>query len=294
MMRTTWNKKFTVISSAASMVIGVVIGMSGLMTSQAWQSTSPQTMPVNPQEHALDANLYMQTAAEYRAVCLQTYNLATERLRQKLAITHHAGAPPAVVMDLDETVLDNSAFQSFLDREKLSHSDALWGIWERDFPQEVGLIPGAKAFIEAAEELGVTVVYLSNRDEKLRDSTITALRHNGLNIKGIDNRLLLKTTTSDKTERRKIAGNRFNLLVYLGDNLRDFSDEFKAPQLASNDDVGQRKAIAERADRVRRANYHWGNDWFILPNPVYGEWERLLGNNPRAKLKVTAMKQIVQ
>ncbi|MBO0719424.1 MAG: hypothetical protein J2P41_01285 [Blastocatellia bacterium] len=290
MMRTTRNAKFTVLS-VVSMLIGAVIGSSGLMTSLAWQATSPQTAVANPQERALDASLYMQTAAEYQAVCLQTYNLATDRLRQKLAAIHHAGAPPAVVMDLDETVLDNSAFQSFLDREKLNHSDMLWGIWERDFPQEVGLIPGAKAFIQDAEELGVTVVYLSNRNEKLRNSTIAALRHNGLNLEGIDNRLLLKTTTPDKSERRKIAEGRFNVLIYLGDNLRDFTEEFKAPQLAAKDDAGQKKAIAERANSVRRANYHWGNNWFILPNPVYGEWQRLLGDNPRGKLKATAMKQ---
>src|SRR5215468_766065 len=293
MMRTTQNAKFIVLS-VASLFIGVVIGSSGLMTSLAWQATSLQTAAVNPQEHALDANLYMQTAAEYHAVCLQTYNLATERLRQKLAATPHAGAPPAVVMDLDETVLDNSAFQSFLDHDKLNNSDALWEIWERDFPQEVGLVQGAKAFIEAAEQLGVTVVYISNRDEKLRNSTISALRNNGLSLEGIEKRLLLKTTTSDKTERRKIAEGRFNPLIYFGDNLRDFSEEFKAPQLASNDEAGQKKAITERADRVRRANYRWGNDWFILPNPVYGEWQRLCGDNPRGKLKITAMKQIGQ
>src|SRR5215510_4689621 len=70
--------------------------------------------------------------------------------------------------------------------------------------------------------------------------------------------------------------------------------EFKAPQLASNDEAGQKQAIAERADRVRRAKYHWGNDWLILPNLVYGEWQRLCGDNPRGKLKVTAMKQVRQ
>jgi acid phosphatase len=293
MMRTIQNAKF-IVFNVASLLIGVVIGSSGLMTSLAWQSTSLQTAAVNPQEHALDANLYMQTAAEYHAVCLQTYNLATERLRQKLATIRHAGGAPAVVMDLDETVLDNSGYQSFLDRDRLNNSDALWTIWERDFPQEVRLIPGAKAFIEAAEHLGVTVVYLSNRNEKQVASTIAALKNNGLSVEGVDGRLLLKTTTSDKTERRKIAEGRFNVLIYLGDNLRDFSEEFKAPQLASNDDAGQKKAIAERAAGVRRSNYRWGNDWFILPNPVYGEWQRLCGDNPRGKLKVTAMKQVAQ
>ena len=292
-MRTTRNAK-SVVLSAASLLIGVVIGSSGLAALHARQAAPPQTAAVNPQEHALDANLYMQTAAEYQAVCLQTYNLAAERLRQKLTATSHAGSPPAVVMDLDETVFDNSAFQSFLDRDRLNNSDALWTIWERDFPQEVGLIPGAKAFIEGAEHLGVTAVYLSNRDESFRSSTIAALKKNGLSLEGIDNRLLLKTTTSDKTERRKIAEGRFNVLIYFGDNLRDFSEEFKAPKLASNDDAGQMKAIAERVEKVRRANYRWGNDWFILPNPVYGEWQQLCGDNPRGKLKPTAMKHAGQ
>jgi predicted secreted acid phosphatase len=97
------------------------------------------------------------------------------------------------------------------------------------------------SFFQGVARQGITVVYLSNRDEKLRNSTIAALRQNGLSLEGIDNRLLLKTTTSDKTERRKIAEGRFNALIYLGDNLRDFSEEFKAPQLASNDEAGQKK-----------------------------------------------------
>jgi acid phosphatase len=276
--------------SVVSLLIGAAVGSSGMMNSLALPTAAPQAL-VNPQEHALDANLYMQTAAEYRAVCLQTYNLATERLRQKLTITRHADLRPAVVMDLDETVMDNSAYQSFLDREGLNYSDATWEIWERDFPHEVGLIPGAKAFIEAAEQLGVAVVYISNRDEKYRDKAIAALKASGLSVEGIDYRLLLETTSSDKTERRKIAESRFNVLIYVGDNLRDFSEEFRAPRLDANDDAAQKKAIAERADKVQRANYHWGSDWFILPNAVYGEWQRVLGANPRSKLKVTAMKQ---
>lgn len=289
-MRTT-NKPGLVILSAVSLLIGTAIGSSGVMTSLAVQSAATQTVSVNPQEHALDANLYMQTSAEYRAVCLQTYNLATERLRQKLAFTRHADLRPAVVMDLDETVMDNSAYQSFLDRDRLNYSDATWEIWERDFPHEVGLVPGAKPFIEAAEQLGVAVVYISNRDEKYRSATIAALRHIGLSTDGIENRLLLETTSSDKTERRRTAETRFNVLIYVGDNLRDFSEEFKAPRLEASDEAGQQKAIAERADKVQRANYRWGSDWFILPNTVYGEWQRVLGANPRSKLRVTALKQ---
>ncbi len=246
---------------------------------------------VNPQESLLLANLYMQTSAEYEAVCLQTYSLALERLKIKLAAQSVGERKPAVVMDLDETVIDNSGFQTFLDREKLNYSDALWDVWEKDYPDEVRLIPGAKGFITGAENLGVTVVYLSNRLTKNSAGTKSALRRLELNTEGIDDRLLLQETggSSDKTARRKSADRKFLVLMYFGDNLRDFSEDFVAPKLAETDDAGQLKAIAERRAKVDRAAYRWGNDWIILPNPVYGEWQRLLGRDPRTKLNKTRM-----
>jgi hypothetical protein len=71
-----------------------------------------------------------------------------------------------------------------------------WEVWERDFPQEVRLIPGAKPFIEAAEQMGVTVIYISNRVTKHQASTIAALKNVGLNTEDIANRILLKEQTS--------------------------------------------------------------------------------------------------
>jgi acid phosphatase len=260
-------------------------GVSGV------KPTAAAARTVNPQESVLLANLYMQTSAEYEAICLQTYSLALERLKMKLAARSAGDLKPAVVMDLDETVLDNSGFQSFLDREKLDYSDALWDSWEKDYGDEVRLIPGAKGFITAAENLGVTVVYLSNRLTTNSAATKSALARLGLNINGIDDRLLLKPAggSSDKTARRKAADQKYLVLMYFGDNLRDFSEEFAAPKLSETDQAGQMKAIAERRARVDRAAYRWGNDWIILPNPVYGEWQRLLGKDPRTKLNRTRM-----
>jgi acid phosphatase len=176
--------------SLAGLLVGLSLGSPGLVSLAAPQLAPLPVVAVHPQERALDANLYMQTAAEYRACCLQTYHWMTERLRSKLAVLPTNGAPPAVVMDLDETVLDNSRFQTFLDRERLTYSDDWWDLWERDYPTEVSLVPGAKAFITTAEDLGVTVVYITNRLTKYRDSTITALDHNGLSTRDIDNRLM--------------------------------------------------------------------------------------------------------
>ena len=184
-------------------------------------------------------------------------------------------------MDLDETVLDNAGFETWLYKNRLAYAEPLWDPWERDFPHEVQLVPGAKQFIGAAELAGVTVVYLSNRSTRFRDSTVKALALNGLNTDGLDERLLLKDNGSDKTGRRAQAEQRFRVLLYFGDNLRDFDEAFKVTS-------GQ-TTFESRARLVDRAAHHWGADWFVLPNPSYGEWERLLGPRPQEKLRPTLM-----
>lgn len=244
----------------------------------------------NPQERTLDANLYMQTSAEYRAVCIQTYNWATERLTQKLAHLDDSSKPPAVVMDLDETVVDNAGFQSYLDREKLTYSEEVWEKWESGFPTEVRLIPGAKSFIERAEAMGVTVIYLSNRLAKHKEVTIKAINHVGLSTEGIDQRLLLKEDSSNKSKRRAQAAENYRIVMLVGDNLRDFSEDFGTPQKDFKDPVNGDIAMRQRWSAVDRHAYKFGGDWIVLPNPVYGEWQKLLGPNARGMLRPTGMK----
>lgn len=258
---------------------GLSLGVAGLGAYQA----------MNPQEKTLDANLYMQTSAEYRAICVQTYNLAAERLHQRLGTAKFGEKSPAVILDLDETVLDNAAFQSFLDREGLTYTDALWEKWESQYPKEVRLIPGAKNFIERAEALGVEVVYISNRLEKHKFATIEALRHLGLNVLDINERLRLKADTSDKTVRRAAVAAEHEIIMLLGDNLRDFSEVFVAPKLDYGQSLERIKGIDMRHAAVDKHAYRFGTDFFMFPNPVYGEWQKPLGANPRLNLRPTGM-----
>jgi acid phosphatase len=253
------------------------------------QAAAPSAAP-SPQERLLYANLYMQTAAEYEAVCLQTYNWASENLRAKVAALQKEGNPPAVVMDLDETVMDNGGYQSFLYREKPAASAALWDVWEVEFPHEVGLVPGAKAFIEEAGRLGVSVVYITNRQDRNKERTIASLVHLGLPVEGIEDRLMLLTDTGDKTPRRTQAAALFRVVMYVGDNLRDFSDEFAAPSSYASD-ADRLKALADRKEKVRAQADRWGDDWIVLPNPVYGEWMKPLGPEPERLLRPTEMKR---
>lgn len=285
-------KRFAMLASvaAASCLTGFAVGNSRVATAQ--QGDAP-AVTANPQEKVLYANLYMQTSAEYRAVCEQIYWNATEKVRARLAeIPATETKRPAVVMDLDETVLDNGGYQSYVDRERTIFQSKTWADWEANHASEVKLVPGAKAFIEYAERNGIAVVYLSNRSTTTGAGTIAALQANGLSITSITDRLLLQEpgTSSNKTERRNKAMAKYRVVMIFGDNLRDFSEDFVAPKLDANDTAGQQQAIANRKAKVDAARKHFGVDWFILPNPVYGEWEKPLGANPRSKLRETSLK----
>jgi 5'-nucleotidase (lipoprotein e(P4) family) len=264
--------------------IGLAVGL--LIGYLAGQDGQPRP---NPQERSLDADLWVQTAAEYRACCLQTYRLAGEQLEKKLAEPPKGTLPPAVVMDLDETVLDNSPFQTWMYRYRVEYAQPLWDRWEEDFPDEVRLVPGAGDFIARAKKAGVAVVYISNRSQKYRPSTVRALVHLGLEEGDVGGRLLLATTTGDKTARRKAAEKQYRVLMYFGDNLRDFSEEFRAPRVAADDVAGLKKAIADRYQKVERHRERWGHDWVILPNPCYGEWTKLVGRRPAEVLRQATM-----
>ena len=277
----------------ACLVAGLLLGSAGLEFASSHQPAG--TKPAIPfsMQARLGANLYMQTAAEYRACCLQVYKTAEMRLDALLAAANPKPLKPAVIMDLDETVLDNSAFESFLYENQKEYSDDLWQIYERDYPGQVRLVPGAKQFIKKAEDRGVTVIFISNRLEENCGSTVSALAQLGINTKGIGQRLFLKkrAASSDKTSRREAVAAQYNVLLVFGDNMRDFSETFIAKKLTENDAAeAYDQAIGSRLKLVDEAACHWGSDWFVLPNPGYGEWEKLIHNEPMKRLRPSGMK----
>ncbi len=251
----------------------------------------------NPQEPLLQANLYMQNSAEFRAACLQTYNWAEAmlRLKARAAKADRVRTPGAqrlaIIMDLDETVLDNGSFQTYLDRERRAYSEADWQRYEQT-PGDVRLIAGAKEFIAAAEAMDVDVVYISNRWAKNGRFTIEALRMLGINTANIESRLLLREegATSNKTERRAKVAETRKVLMLIGDNLRDLSEEFVAPSIKDqNDLVEVRAGIALRARVVDKNAEKWGSEWIILPNPIYGEYDKLKGSDPHKILRPSSL-----
>jgi acid phosphatase len=279
---------FLMLRYAFCLAVGLLLGSAAIQFAAPGQSAAPRASIPYTMRERLGANLYMQTAAEYRACCLQTYHLAQLRLAALMAAKP---AKPAIVMDLDETVLDNSAYESYLYESGKENSQDQWMAYERDYPDRVALVPGAKPFIEKAEAMGATVVDISNRSEQYRSSTIKALKHVGINVDGIEDRLHLRTDTPNKTQRREEVAANYNVLLFFGDNLRDFSEMFIAPTVRGEEGAeGYNKAIQSRFERVDEAAWHFGENWFILPNPAYGEWENLIGSDPLQRLRPSGMK----
>jgi 5'-nucleotidase (lipoprotein e(P4) family) len=228
-----------------------------------------------PPYRGLDAALYMQTSAEYRACCLQAYNLATLRLKEAMA-AKPAGTT-AVVLDLDETVFDNGAFQTNQLRTNAAYDQVMWDQWEETKWEQIGLIPGAKEFLLEADKLGVALAYITNRNDKFREATTKAIAKLGIPF-GAKDILLLSKETSDKTARRAEVEKKHTVLLYVGDNLRDFDDAFRFAKFDDKSTPADRDSrIAARKMLVDKSKDVWGSKWIILPNPCYGEWTKPLG-----------------
>jgi len=226
-------------------------------------SCSTGSLP-NPQEPNLYANLWMQSAAEYYAICEQTYALAYDRVAA-LAEASAGDKTLAVVMDLDETVIDNSGFQAYLYRNRATYSEEVWEAYVRYQSEAPGprAVPGAPEFISRIEQLGVTVVFISNRSESSRQYTLRTLSRLGIDTGGAEARVLLRTTTSSKAERRQLAANRYEIIAWFGDNLADFAAEFED---------GVSVTSGARRQHAEQTRSRWGAEWFVLPNPAYGDY----------------------
>ena len=221
----------------------------------------------------LNSTLYVQTAAEYAALTRQVFRSARGQMQRALADSSwsafpaqeerggYRGKPPAVVVDVDETVLDNSRYQARLIKDGERYSTDTWNAWVRE--ERADPVPGAARFAQAADEAGVTVVYLTNRDAEVEPATRRNLRAEGFPL--ADDRDVILTQGEqpgweNKEPRRRAVAEDFRILLFLGDNLGDFLPDVERP-------------LEARRRLVRRHFGYWGRRWFVLPNPQYGSWE---------------------
>jgi len=271
------------VAGASGLLVG--LGFSSAFKTAADEKASapgavapPSVVSENPVGRGLDASLYMQSSAEYRAACYQAYQFAEVRLRQRLAAAPKDGLKPAVIMDLDETVLDNGAFQAMMLRSGLAYDQRLWDIWEEKHGDTVGPIPGAKEFILAAEAAGVKVCHISNRKELYRAQTEKVLERLGIPIADESALQLADDKTgSNKTDRRKKIADAYRVLLIVGDNLRDFDEKFRFGSMDVERPETIVSGIEARKSSVDLDKAKFGDSWIILPNPSYGEWNKPMG-----------------
>lgn len=240
--------------------------------------------PVAAREQ-MNATLWMQRAAEYRLLATQTWRMAQEKLATTLVapgtaaleqITQPAetlaALPTAIIVDLDETVLDNTAYQARNILQGRDYDESSWQAWMQE--ANATTVPGAKEFLQAASQAGHRIIYLTNRrclpapslaSDPCPAETWTLANLAKLGLPQADEResLLMRGERpewagSDKSLRRAFVAERYRILALFGDDLHDF-----VPR-------------AEFAAREQALTPWFGERWFVLPNPMYGSWDRAL------------------
>lgn len=227
----------------------------------------------------LNVVLWMQTAVEYQMITKSLYRNA--KLTVKLALLKPdwsaaveqigkdvSTLPPAIIVDIDETILDNSRAQALAVKNRGGFKLAEWQRWVRK--EEATPIPGALEFLTwaASAENGVTVFYVTNRTVEVEDATLNNLKKYGFPLKpGVDTILSRgefgpNDKTSDKTSRRKHISENYRIIMMAGDDLGDFISVEGSPE--------------RRVAKASEYEQFWGERWLVLPNPAYGSWERAI------------------
>ena len=261
-MRTTFRTNLSLLF-AAFLYIAV---LPPLVLSQTQAPSMSRQSGVN-NEYQIGAILWTQSSAEYRALAYQTFVLARLRLDQALRNTKRSrSTKPAVIVDVDETVLDNSRFQAELILQGTPYTAENWKAWcDR---ADAGAVPGAVDFLNYAARRGVRVFYITNRREPEKTGTINNLTK--LGFPGVTQESVMvreQGTTSSKETRRDKVRSHYWIAMLVGDNLNDFNDNFSG------------KSIADRKAEVERERSEFGSRFIVVPNPMYGDWESAVNNN---------------
>lgn len=246
-------------------------------------STSPGAATIAADDN-LNAVLWMQTSIEYDVIFEEIYRQAGDRLAAALAdpdwnalpeqertANVSNALPPAIILDIDETVLDNSPYQARLIREHAMFNESTWAKWCHE--ARARALPGVHDFLKLAASRDVTIYYISNRAQELDAATLANLRAEGLPVAG-DHVFLGRgsvtpgcvETRGDKICRRRLVGHDHRVLMQFGDQIGDFVS------ISTNTPQGRKDAVAAWRD-------WFGERWFMLPNPTYGSWEPAVFGN---------------
>jgi 5'-nucleotidase (lipoprotein e(P4) family) len=242
-----------------------------LVAAVAWAAPAGAQDP--PANDLLNAAFWMQRSVEYRASALTAFALARLRLDQALADPTWTAAPreqtgayqslpPAVIVDIDETILDNSGYQAWMALKDTTFDPKTWNAYVNTVTSLA--IGGAVEFVRYAAGRGVKVFYVSNRTAEEEPATRKNLEKLGFPLDDKIDTVLTAREQPDwgsaKGTRRAHVAKSYRVLLNLGDNFGDFVDEYRGTE------AERLKVFEEHKDR-------WGREWIMLANPAYGSFE---------------------
>lgn len=226
----------------------------------------------------VQSTLWVQNSAEFDALNLQAYRTAETYLQKAIDDKNWYAAieqdgqdvselPPAIILDIDETILDNSPFQARMIEQNSDFDIDEWNKWSLE--GQADAIAGSVSLTQKAAELGITVFYITNREALTKEATRENMENLGFALSDeIDTIMLVgekENWTSAKIERRNVIAADYRIIMLFGDDLNDFLPAKNMTQ-------------EERDDLVFNNIENWGTKWFVLPNPNYGSWEQALTN----------------
>lgn len=257
--------------TAKKYLIGLALIVSAFLGASA---NAQQPAPQPNLDYQTGGVLYSQKAAEYRALAYQAFNIARERLdadfdKKNLKKLPKAARkmPRAIVVDIDETVLDNSPSNAKQIVTNTPFNTKDWYAWGE--MRKAKAIPGAVDFLNYAVSKGVKIFFISNRDEVQRQATIDNLKSAGFNDVVSERVMLRVNGESPKGPRRDVVSATYRIVLLMGDNLDDFSSAF------------EKRSIAERFAEADRMRDQWGSRFIVLPNAMYGTWENAIYEHQR-------------
>jgi len=272
-------------SIRASIVLAAVIAC-GCVSTPAPAPPPAASPTATGYDHTQDLGLlWVKHAAEYRAIAEQVYGAATAALPGYVADTswsampEQSGAgklPPAVILDVDETVVSNVDFQLTFERPFANHKLDEWSSNYQSLA-----IPGVKDFVEAARAADVTVFFVTNRPCELIDGVDDPCPQKGTTVEdihevGIDVEPEFVMLSGEqpgwdreKLVRRKLIAENYRVIMLIGDDFGDFVPCARKKVVAPCTAAATR---ASRTDALGKYDKYWGAGWYILPNPMHGSW----------------------
>jgi len=208
--------------------------------------------PTGPAVDPLEIR-WVRESAEYEALVREVYRAAQARVED--ASVDLAAGSWGVILDADETVLNNAAYQSERARQGLGYTSESWAGWVKR--REATALPGAAAFLNRVRELGGRIAIVTNRRANVCDDTKANFEALAL----IYDAMLCRTDAEDKNprfeavERGTGGAPPMKVVAWVGDSILDFPKQSQKIRGQGSE------AFAD-----------FGTRFFVLPNPMYGSW----------------------